>query len=426
MAQVSFYKINNSQLNSLAIAEGQIIFVQDTGDLYIDKDSSNRVQIGNNGLNLENGIGTNAVQQIGALAYGNYSFAEGDSNYVIASLSGAANTTTYTSNVNCPRGVMINLENGTLATIRRCTASGSMYTILLNKTLSATDALDNQPCISSPYVGLGDYSHIEGYQTVTGFDGQYSHAEGNNTTANGEAAHTEGAKTWAYGIASHAEGRLGSVFGDYAHIEGLGNLSGDSTVLSGAANTTVYNYDDTMGAPAINSVINLENEKFATIIEVNTNNKTITLDKTLDDTEALDEAYVDIWNCGVFGMSAHGEGRETLAYGSATHAEGQHTIASGDSSHAEGYYTIAQGPNQHVQGKYNIANTSSYAHIVGNGTGPNARSNAHTIDWSGNAWFAGNIKVGGIDYNSGTLLAPGVIPVDPSDTTNLNIWIQTS
>ena len=32
-----------------------------------------------------------------------------------------------------------------------------------------------------------------------------------------------------------------------------------------------------------------------------------------------------------------------------------------------------------------------YAHIVGNGINADYRSNAHTLDWDGNAWFAGNV-----------------------------------
>lgn len=64
-------------------------------------------------------------------------------------------------------------------------------------------------------------------------------------------------------------------------------------------------------------------------------------------------------------------------------------------AHAEGYYTYAASDYQHVQGRYNVADASrTYAHIVGNGTAEDARSNAHTLDWSGNAWFAGNITVG--------------------------------
>lgn len=61
---------------------------------------------------------------------------------------------------------------------------------------------------------------------------------------------------------------------------------------------------------------------------------------------------------------------------------------------AEGISTIATAKGQHVQGRYNIEDIDNqYAHIVGNGE-EGVPSNAHTIDWEGNAWFAGEIKVG--------------------------------
>ena len=92
------------------------------------------------------------------------------------------------------------------------------------------------------------------------------------------------------------------------------------------------------------------------------------------------------------GNYSHAEGGGTTASGTVSHAEGDSTTASGTTSHAEGWGTIAQGNNQHVQGKFNITDTTS-AHIVGNGS-PSKRSNAHTIDWHGNAWFAGDVYTG--------------------------------
>ena len=55
--------------------------------------------------------------------------------------------------------------------------------------------------------------------------------------------------------------------------------------------------------------------------------------------------------------------------------------------------TKASSDYQHVQGKYNIEDAENkYAHIVGNGTSEEARSNAHTLDWEGNAMYAGDIE----------------------------------
>lgn len=60
---------------------------------------------------------------------------------------------------------------------------------------------------------------------------------------------------------------------------------------------------------------------------------------------------------------------------------------------AMGLDTAASGDYQLVQGKYNVKDTESkYAYIIGNGTSDTARSNAHTVDWNGNAWFAGDIE----------------------------------
>lgn len=106
------------------------------------------------------------------------------------------------------------------------------------------------------------------------------------------------------------------------------------------------------------------------------------------------------------GMNSHAEGYNTTASGESSHAEGYNTTASRNNSHAEGYYTKASSENQHVQGKYNIEDTANkYAHIVGNGTRNSARSNAHTLDWNGNAWFKGNVYVGGANQEAGAKLA---------------------
>ena len=95
------------------------------------------------------------------------------------------------------------------------------------------------------------------------------------------------------------------------------------------------------------------------------------------------------------GYISHAEGNNANASGFCSHAEGNGTIASGTNSHAEGSLTTANGTNSHVQGKCNIEDTSNiYADIIGNGTSDTARSNAATVDWSGNAWFAGDVYVG--------------------------------
>ena len=103
----------------------------------------------------------------------------------------------------------------------------------------------------------------------------------------------------------------------------------------------------------------------------------------------------------VMGKAAHTEGIETLASGQYSHAEGYKTIASGYESHVEGIKTIANHAAQHVFGRYNVADPSSasvtdlgtYIEIVGNGNYESSRSNARTLDWSGNEVLDGSLTV---------------------------------
>lgn len=183
-------------------------------------------------------------------------------------------------------------------------------------------------------VANGKYSHAGGWNTLA--QGNYAHAEGWLSHAEGHGSHAEGVNTYATSNASHTEGRETSASGECSHAEGyLSQANGRSAHAEG------------------------------------------------EETAAS-------------GAQSHAEGYLTTASGGASHAENSNTIASGAASHAEGYYTRALGAFQHVQGKYNILDTKDkYAHIVGNGTSNSKRSNVHTLDWDGSAWFKGNIYVGG-------------------------------
>lgn len=116
-------------------------------------------------------------------------------------------------------------------------------------------------------------------------------------------------------------------------------------------------------------------------------------------------AYDDSDN-GLLGEYAFAEGRRCAATGKYSHAEGSNSVAYGKASHVEGYYTLGHGvTGSHVQGEYNVKDDNGeMLHIVGNGS-ETKRSNAHTIDTSGNAWFAGDVYVGstsGTNKDSGS------------------------
>lgn len=109
-------------------------------------------------------------------------------------------------------------------------------------------------------------------------------------------------------------------------------------------------------------------------------------------TASGENSHAEGYNTTASADSSHAEGDYTTASGTSSHAEGNCTTASGENSHAEGASTIASSQNQHVQGKYNIEDLNgTYAHIVGNGE-DGKNSNAHTLDWQGNAWYSGKLS----------------------------------
>lgn len=111
------------------------------------------------------------------------------------------------------------------------------------------------------------------------------------------------------------------------------------------------------------------------------------------------------------GRGANAYGFNSVALGNCTEASnesatalGYSTVSSGYASLAAGNETIATGGAQTVLGSLNIADDneegstdpSQHLLILGNGNynESTTRSNAMTIDWNGNGWFAGDIYVG--------------------------------
>lgn len=183
--------------------------------------------------------------------------------------------------------------------------------------------------------------------------GKYAHAEGGFSdinpdapselyylpnTASGIGSHAEGGGTTASGTVSHAEGYNTTASSYYSHAEGINSTASGNMSHAEGDNTTAS------------------------------------------------------------GHVSHAEGGSTTASGDNSHAEGSNTTASGAASHAEGWYTIANHASQHVFGAHNIADPSTatandngtYIEIVGNGN-HTTKSNARTLDWSGNEWLAGKM-----------------------------------
>lgn len=284
----------------------------------------------------------------------------------------------------------------------------------------------------------GAGSHTEGchssnasatinYATYT--PGAYApgaHIEGTNTYATNTAAHAEGNSTVASGLNAHAEGFGTSASSQNAHAEG-------NTTYASSINAHAEGYN----TRASNSEAHTEGRETQASGEAShaEGNATIAAGKA---------SHAEGFNTHTTGNYSHAEGNYTYAGGHYSHAEGDHADAEAASAHAEGTYTKATGESQHVVGRYNkvykfedlptwaagtsyevgdkvkrvvgagtngyvctTANSSSsftvsewdelssnkYVEIVGNGSS-SARSNARTLDWEGNAWYAGDVSVG--------------------------------
>lgn len=221
---------------------------------------------------------------------------------------------------------------------------------------------------------IGDFSHAEGRYTTA--SGDYSHAEGNEAVASNDGSHAEGYRTTASGRYSHAEGEESKAEGKWSHVEGYVSVASgiQSHAEGGSTASGDYSHAEGRQTTASGSCSHTEGRN----------------------TTAGDYSHAEGWTSSATGANgSHAEGFATKASGVVAHSEGWLTEATGSYSHAEGYYTKAAGEYQHVQGQYNAVesgNLSTLAHIVGNGTSDTARSNAHTLDWSGNAWFAGTME----------------------------------
>lgn len=262
----------------------------------------------------------------------------------------------------------------------------------------------------------GEDAHAEGYKTIA--SGTASHAEGTNTKAEGTYAHAEGGATKALGQYSHAEGCeteasasvLGAhaegyktvASGDFTHAEGMSTTaSGSQAHAEGAHTAAAGNYSHAEGFESIAAGFYTHAEGYSTKAL-----KTGSHAEGYETTVNNENGHAEGKGTSVSGYSGHAEGVNSVASGEASHAEGQSTQAVALYTHAEGLGNVAASAYQHVQGKYNLPDgNDTYAHMIGNGTDNTNRSNAHTVDWDGNAWYAGNVYVGGASQTEGKALA---------------------
>ena len=313
-------------------------------------------------------------------------------------------------------------KNGTNVATFGANASSNVTANITVPTVTDTYSASSSDAMSGKAVASALSSFSGGPKNIKDGDGTGSvYTSGTNKpTAN--YAFAEGSSTQALDTYSHAEGCGTTSNGKASHAEGYGSF------LT-ALDTTIHTpYNNTNKTIIIKGVVESPYSKNIVDNYIIAGQAYLSIDGTAQSANKIkqidvfygDDARTIVYfegtpssgitslavNAQVYlyligslasGRGTHVEGYSTTAWGQGAHAEGELTVASGNASHAEGLGTIASYQFQHVEGGYN--KPGSYIHIVGNGTDNDNRSNAHTLDWDGNAWFAGNIKIGGTGYD---------------------------
>lgn len=300
----------------------------------------------------------------------------------------------------------------------------------------------------SKTIAFENNSHAEGNETFAG--GKHSHAEGSKTAVTGNAGHAEGIETQALGNGSHAEGYKTKVIGEYGHTEGTHTTAGDYAHAEGFSSKAKEKAAHAEGKETEANGTAAHAEGYMTKASGNyahSEGKYYEKDGVITQVEASGEAaHAEGLGTIASSAGAHAEGELSKATGYASHAEGHSTAANSfahaegtakatkpyahaegagtqanaNYSHSEGWGTIANGEAQHVQGKYNKEDATS-AFIIGNGTS-SARSNAMSVDWSGNVKIAGTFTDG--DGNSFATILKKIGDIETALKTILSIQEQ--
>ena len=268
------------------------------------------------------------------------------------------------------------VEEGATKTLIDIELSSTSTNPVQNKVV--TDALNNKADKSK----YSDTTINVGRKASTTV-GDYSTAEGLDTTARGTCSHAEGLDATARGTCSHAEGHSTTASGTCSHAEGSNYNSSSNTLPDRTATVSDVSYTIS-GSTAYGINSHAEGtQSFAYAYSSHA--------EGFDTTASGDVSHAEGYKTTASKYSSHAEGYSTTANNYSSHAEGGNTTASGQFSHAEGSGTTASGANSHACGHYNAAmtdggasnNTTGTAFVIGNGTKSTALSNAFSVQFDG-------------------------------------------
>lgn len=227
-------------------------------------------------------------------------------------------------------------------------------------------------------VGTGSFSMNRASGTTVGTN---SSTLGYNTTASGENSHAEGYGTVATTYAQNASGTYNIAEDAFISEKRWHDLSEGATKTVTINSDNVFYiskefiFDSHTGQYSLVNPISVQGKVFAQNIE----------------------QYADYYIPMSFASNTQFSGKAEADITSFTSL-----LCIVPNSITASYYNmytyrlyVHGSKGQFALGRLSQANTrTNYAHIVGNGTSDTERSNAHTLDWEGNAWYSGDVYVG--------------------------------
>lgn len=198
-----------------------------------------------------------------------------------------------------------------------------------------------------------NYSGTIGY--TNNISGNYSIAFGNTNTVNGDYSGAIGKDCIVKGSSSISMGQRC-------------NSSAPQSISGGYQCVAIGNYAVALGGGAIYPEYDTSNPNSSTLLK----------------------DYENYWNTQ--SDSIH------VAFGKGSMVTGKNNLAVGNYCSTHGYGNVAKNDQEFVVGSFNdYSSDTNNLFVVGNGTSHTSRSNAFTVDNSGNSFFSGKINCREID-----------------------------
>lgn len=418
MAKIQIKRGVQTEVNSLALATGEMAVALDTGNLYIGVEAGKKhinpapyVHPTTHASTMITGLGNAAAKSTGTTAN---DVATGNHTHTAAAIGAAAAAHTHGLATATVDGFMDNVDKSKLDGIAKNAnnyvhpsshTAGMITGLSAVATSGAYGSLSGVPGVATATIdgmmaksdkakldgvaeGANMYNHpvthpasmIMGLPSVpAGLSTGYvqtgkkagttvsykATAEGYNTTASGQASHSEGNETVANGTNAHAEGVYSVARLSNSHAEGYGSLSVSDGKYYKVTDASAY----TSNQITLEKVTGLAIGNIVYLImgaEVNVIRPVLCTISQIDSATnivtiaadvVLQKSIISLTKPGASysNIASHAEGMATIACGKYTHAEGSSTVAFGDNAHAEGWRTLASGIISHAEGAETIA-----------------------------------------------------------------------